>query len=132
MKLKIALKEKEKEKELRVSEEDRFKIINLGAISNQLHTLNCDLYNYFVFKNIEMPEELESNMESMIDIVDSIYVDEAVKNICKNAIVDGFTIEEFEKYFNELCHECDVEDVSSLIDCALDIFYEENKVYEAM
>ena len=130
MKLEIALKGKEKE--LRVSEEDRFKIMKLGNISNQLHTLNCDLYNYFASENIEMPKELESKMESMIDMVDSIYVDEAVKNICKNAIIDGFTIEEFEKHFDELCHECDVEDSPSLIDCALDIFYEESKVYEAM
>ena len=126
----IALKGNEKK--LKVSDTDRDRIMVLSDISDKLHTLNCDVYNYFLQNNIDISEDITKKIDTLIDSVDSIYVDKIVRDICKNAIVDGFTIEEFEEHFDELCNECNVADAQSLMDVALDIFYDESETYKAM
>lgn len=120
------------EKKLKISDNDKDKITTLSDMSDKLHTLNCDLYNYFLQKGMDMPDEITKQIESLIDVVDGVYVDNIVKDICKNAVIDGYTIEEFEKDFDKLCCECNIADSQSLIDVALDIFYSENENYKAM
>ena len=105
---------------------------SLAEISDGLHNLNCDMYNYFLRNGEDVPNDLIKNIEALIDKVDYIYVDGMVSPLCKRAVLDGFTYEEFEEKFDELCKECDITNPQSLIDCALDVFYDSSEFYKAM
>ena len=105
---------------------------SLAKISDGLHNLNCAIYNYFLMRNEEVPNALIRNVEALIDKFDYIYTEGMVNPLCKRAIIDNFTYEEFEEKFDELCKECDITNSQSLIECALDMFYEQSKYYKAM
>lgn len=105
---------------------------NLAVISNDLHNLNCNAYNYYLNKGEEVPNKLIKSIESVIDTVDMLYIDGFVVPMCKKAIIEGFMEDEFENKFSELCKECSIVNPEVLMQCALDIFYEESIYYNAM
>ena len=102
----------------------------LDNITDMLHTLNSSVSNYFYNLDENPSSQIEKSIETIIDMVDNIYLDNIVKSICKRAVVDNFTKYEFEKQFIEFCNDCDIKNPESLIDSALDIFEEQKKVFE--
>ena len=79
-----------------------------------------------------MPSDIQKKIESLIDKVDNVYIDNTVKPICKRAIVDGLTVEEFQEKFDEFCSDCGVVNSQTLIDIALDIFEFESSIFKKL
>lgn len=104
----------------------------LDDITDKLYTLNSEIQNYFKENNLEASEKITKNIEQVIDIIDNTYLENIVTPICKRAIVNNFNVDEFQEQFEELCSDCGIQNQSTLVDCALDIFEKQYKIYQSM
>ena len=130
MKLKIELSGKGKK--LRFINLEANILAELNRVSDKLYSLNAELNNYFSERSAVMPEEMQTQIESLIDNVDDTYLENSVRPICKRAIIDGLTVEEFEKEFDELCADYGVVNSQTLTETALKIFELEHSVFEKL
>lgn len=130
MSLKIEIKNNEKK--LRFTNFEANILTELDDISDKLYTLNSELSSYFSEIDSDMPSDIQKKIESLIDKVDNVYIDNTVKPICKRAIVDGLTVEEFQEKFDEFCSDCGIVNSQTLIDIALDIFEFESSIFKKL
>ena len=104
----------------------------LDDIADRLYTLNSEIQNYFKENNLETSDKITKNIEEVIDMVDNTYLEHIVTPICKRAVINNFTIDEFQEQFEELCSDCGIQNQSTLVDCAVDIFENQYEIYQGM
>lgn len=129
MKLQIELKNNNN-KELKYNEFEANMLAQLDEISDKLYSLNSDISNYFFDLDESVSSCIEKQIEAMIDSVDNLYLDGIVKSICKRAVVDEFTVDEFEEKFIEFCVDLGVKNTPTLVECALDTFEEQKLTFK--
>ena len=109
-------------KKVKVKESECDLIICLDSITDNLYTLSSKLDEKASILSEDTILDLEKRIENIIDEVDKINLVNCVKPICKRAIQDGLSREEFEEGFTTFCENNNMINPESLISCALEIF----------
>lgn len=65
---------------------------------------------------------IKKDIESLIDNIDNTYISNLIIPVCKKAVIDKFTKEEFEEKFDNFCFEHNIINSETLIPIAVDIF----------
>lgn len=109
-------------KKIRVEERECNLIVFLDSITDDLYTLSSKFYEKAAMFDEDTFLNLGKRIENLIDKVDETNLDECVNPICKRAIQDALSREEFEEGFTTFCENNDITNPESLISCALEIF----------
>lgn len=109
-------------KKVKVKESECDLIVCLDSITDNLYALSSKLDKKASILSEDTILDLGKRIENLIDKVDETNLDECVNPICKRAIQEGLSKEEFEEGFTAFCENNDITNPESLISCALEIF----------